>query len=65
MDELLKALNVIKNACRSYEYCDNCPLRIKDGSSSFEGYCSIINDEPDHWNLVADCKDFVIPRLFV
>lgn len=65
MDELLKALNVIKNECRSHEHCDDCPLRIKDGSSSVEGYCSIINDKPDHWDLVAECEDFIIPRLFV
>ncbi len=44
MDELIKALNLIKETCKAQEQCEKCPL-----SRSEE--CLIVNSDPSDWDI--------------
>ena len=44
-DELLKALQVIKEECVKHELCKNCPML----NSSDE--CGVNADDPSEWSL--------------
>jgi hypothetical protein len=44
MDELIKALNLIKETCKNQEQCEKCPL-----SRSEE--CLIVSSDPSGWDI--------------
>ena len=44
MDELIKALSLIKETCKDQEQCEKCPL-----SRSEE--CLIVNSDPSGWDI--------------
>ncbi len=45
-DELLKALQLIKEECAKHESgCDGCPM------ATFVGTCGITNEAPTDWSL--------------
>lgn len=44
-DELLKALNVIKEECKKHKNCIGCPLINSCGD------CGVQEDAPDGWLL--------------
>lgn len=46
IDEISKALNLIKNTCEEND-CSYCPLRDKTGIC-----CSITEKSPEDWKLV-------------
>ena len=56
-DELMRALELIRNTCKSNENCNTCPLRTSNWIS-----CDVINSRPEDWILVNDQEKF--PRLF-
>lgn len=45
MEEVIKAMKVVKNYCQKREGCRNCPI---------SGYCG---DYPQYWNLPKEEKD--------
>ena len=44
-NEILNALNVIKDTCRESKDCENCPFRKKEN----EKICNITSSVPVHW----------------
>lgn len=44
-DELLKALQLIKEECKKHVHCDGCPMMTCDGM------CGISENEPKSWLL--------------
>ena len=44
-EELLKALQLIKEECEKYHHCDNCPIL------TVRGDCGVNADFPRDWNL--------------
>lgn len=52
MEELKKALNVIKNECAKHETCETCSMYTIDGVYGCH-YCSITRegDVPAEWNV--------------
>lgn len=44
MEELIKALNVIKETCDSQAKCEKCPLSKDDD-------CMITYNEPSSWDI--------------
>lgn len=49
MDELLKALKLIKQTCARQECCKVCPLRVEDMTNGKT--CELANKNPDQWDL--------------
>ena len=43
--EILKALELIKNICKKQEHCDECSFGTRDG------YCLIQDKSPEDWEL--------------
>lgn len=55
MDELIIALNTIKEECKSHSDCyKECPL------ANGKGICLVKSDRPDRWDIKAP---FAIPRV--
>lgn len=53
--ELLKALNVIRETCKSQLNCKDCPLRNQFNE------CMIKNGTvPEHWTFVGEATDRLI-----
>lgn len=44
-EEIIKALKVIQDICKSNENCETCPLR------SLENLCAISDRQPDCWSI--------------
>lgn len=51
-NDILDALNVIKNVCKNHAYCCECPLRL--GLVSNSCYILSIPDVPADWELNSD-----------
>lgn len=51
-EEILKALETIKNVCRQCDGCENCPFRVGN-DDCYGGYvCGIqIDDTPAEWKI--------------
>ena len=45
-EELLNALKLIKEECKKYKKCDDCPMYAHN-----ELECGVIDDEPKKWRL--------------
>lgn len=45
MEELIQALNKIKEECADHPSCKNCPI------SDQQGHCGISSIRPDNWNI--------------
>lgn len=54
MEELIKALNLIKTECEKHGGCDECPM-------CRYGECVINTDTPSDWKIVNP----EIPKVFV
>lgn|GEM_PF-1599340 len=50
MEELLKALRLIRDTCRQHGNCPKCPLHI--GSGADNACCSMSERWPREWKLV-------------
>lgn len=59
--DLNEALKVIREECKKYETCLQCPLRVAGGSNR----CHVTNYAPENWELVSDNSADVTPRLFI
>ena len=44
-EELLKALQLIKEECKKYHHCDNCPILTIGGD------CGVTEYAPKYWKL--------------
>lgn len=44
MEDLIKALNIIKDTCKRQEKCKTCPFSLNED-------CLIINSDPSGWNI--------------
>ena len=54
-NDILDALNVIKNVCKNHSYCCECPLRL--GLVSNSCYILSIPDVPADWELNNNDED--------
>ena len=54
-NDILDALNVIKNVCKNHTYCCECPLRL--GLISDSCYILSIPDVPAEWELNNNDED--------
>ena len=53
MTDLIKALRLIREECKSHTKCEECPLRNSDNK-----HCVINNGaNPEDWRLVGDDND--------
>jgi len=52
MEELLKALRLIKNTCCQHERCSKCPLCTGESKNGF--YCYMDDKLPYEWELVDE-----------
>jgi len=53
MEELLKALRLIKDTCADRTFCRTCPMRCQVAlSDTARSYCAIRNSSPAQWKLV-------------
>ena len=57
MDELLKALEVLKNECNKHGTCTTCPFR-----EDTETLCYIKNHVPSSWRID---KGVIYPKVFI
>lgn len=58
MMDLKDALRTIRNECRKYDYCDNCPLRTEFNE------CSLKEFSPVEWNFTFD-EEPIRDRLII
>ena len=45
-NELIKALELIKNVCNTHKYCEECPFEKK------QGVCLITEKRPTYWKII-------------
>lgn len=49
ISEIISALGVIKEECKKYAECSDCPFYIAAADS-----CGITRDDPHKWNIVSN-----------
>lgn len=57
-EKIDEALRTIREVCKGYSRCSDCPLHIRDKG------CAVNDCRPDRWELFSDVDNDTIPRMF-
>jgi len=51
-EEIVKAINVVRETCKEHKNCEGCPFQLEDGECGFTDDC-----DPCQWEFKFDGEE--------